>query len=253
MDKNERKAPRKIYDMPGFANMIDEWLRANKPCVTSLALRMLDVGSVCSKIPEHTVKMWKIAGNHILNEAALKVQSRDYMRELVERMVTMATYPNTVELGAAIGTRSFEPRKRIFKACEGGIIVVATIPKDAYVIGNPGGKCRADKADIVDIIGDLGGKKIGVSMYDPTTCYNIGDKIQIDNFDFSDEECSTGFHFFCTPVEARRYYDTMMTTSPRRYRDYRADKDEPMDDDKKIPGIYLLEEDEDESTSERRN
>lgn len=33
----------------------------------------------------------------------------------------------------------------------------------------------------------------------------FGDEIEIDNFDLSDEECSTGFHFFCTKELAENY------------------------------------------------
>ncbi len=37
------------------------------------------------------------------------------------------------------------------------------------------------------------------------TNHYAGDEVEIDDFDFSDEECSTGFHFFCTIEEARSY------------------------------------------------
>ena len=101
--------------------------------------------------------------------------------------------------------RTFNPPTRVYKKCWNGIIVVAEIPNDAYVRGQEGCKCRASKAKIVDILGDFGGEKIGVSQYDKETCYFIGDEVEIDNFDTSFEECSTGFHFFCTEREARDY------------------------------------------------
>lgn len=101
--------------------------------------------------------------------------------------------------------RTIEPPEKVYKKCIGGIIVVASIPKDAQVRGSVGHKCRASKAVIVDIIGDLCGEQVGISKYDLKTLYYAGDEVEIDNFDFSNEECSTGFHFFCTIEEARRY------------------------------------------------
>lgn len=101
--------------------------------------------------------------------------------------------------------RTIEPPELVYKKCIGGIIVVASIPKDAQVRGSVGHKCRASKAVIKEIIGDLCGEQVGISKYDLRTLYYAGDEVEIDNFDFSNEECSTGFHFFCTIEEARRY------------------------------------------------
>ena len=102
-------------------------------------------------------------------------------------------------------TRSFEPPEKVYKKCLGGVIVVANIPKDAQVRGGVGEKCRANKAVITDIIGKIQGEKAGISSYDKTTMYKIGDVVEIENFDISFEECAAGFHFFCTKKEARRY------------------------------------------------
>ena len=85
------------------------------------------------------------------------------------------------------------------------VIVVAEIPKDAQVRGGYGRKCRADKAIIKEIIGDFCGEKVGISVFDKTTAYYAGDEVKIDDFDMSNEECSTGFHFFCTREEAEAY------------------------------------------------
>ena len=101
--------------------------------------------------------------------------------------------------------RTIEPPELVYKKCIGGIIVVASIPKDAQVRGSVGHKCRASKAVIKEIIGDLCGEQVGISKYDLRTLYYAGDEVEIDNFDYSNEECSTGFHFFCTIKEARRY------------------------------------------------
>ena len=101
--------------------------------------------------------------------------------------------------------RTIEPQQRVYKKCVGGVIVVAEIPKDAQIRGKIIGKCRTNKAKIVDIIGDFAGEKVGISIWDKTTTYFIGDDIEIDDFDMSDEECSTGFHFFCTIEQAQCY------------------------------------------------
>ncbi len=101
--------------------------------------------------------------------------------------------------------RTIEPPERVYKKCVGGIIVVASIPKDAQVRGGFGHKCRASKAVIEKIIGDLCGEQVGISKYDLKTLYYAGDEVEIFDFDFSNEECSTGFHFFCTIEEARNY------------------------------------------------
>ena len=102
-------------------------------------------------------------------------------------------------------SRMFEPPEKVYKTCVGGVIVVAHIPKDAHVRGRKGDKCRASKAEIVDVIGDLYGERVGVSRHDPTVEYRVGDVVEIKNFDLSFKPCSNGFHFFCTLDEAKKY------------------------------------------------
>ena len=102
--------------------------------------------------------------------------------------------------------RTFEPPEKVYKKCVGGVIVVATIPKDAQVRGVSNGKCRTNKANIVEVIGEFCGEKVGISIYDRTTTYFAGDEVIIDDFDYSNEECSTGFHFFCQKELAENYY-----------------------------------------------
>ena len=101
--------------------------------------------------------------------------------------------------------RTIDPPKTVFKKCIGGVIVCAEIPSDAQIRGSVGNKCRASKAHIVEIIGEIAGEKVGISKHDMKTTYFIGDDVDVQNFDFSNEECSTGYHFFCTIEEARRY------------------------------------------------
>lgn len=101
--------------------------------------------------------------------------------------------------------RTIEPPKLVFKKCVADVIVVAEIPKDAQVRGAYGRKCRASKAVIKEIVGDFCGEKVGISVYDRTTSYYVGDEVVVEDFDMSDEECSAGFHFFCTKEEAEDY------------------------------------------------
>lgn len=102
-------------------------------------------------------------------------------------------------------TRSIEPPSLVYKRCLKGVIIAAEIPKDANVRGEIGGKCRSDKAIIKEVIGDFFGEKVGVSIRDNKILYYAGDIIEIEDFDYSDAECSTGFHFFCTIEEAKGY------------------------------------------------
>lgn len=101
--------------------------------------------------------------------------------------------------------RAIEPPKKVYKKCMNDVIVVATIPNDAEVRGSYDSKCRTNKAKIIDIIGTFGGVKVGVSMYDMTTTYFVGDDVYIDDFDLSNDECSAGFHFFCDIKQAKNY------------------------------------------------
>ena len=101
--------------------------------------------------------------------------------------------------------RAIEPPEKVYKKCMGDVIIIAEIPDDAEVRGSYDSKCRTNKAKIIDIIGIFGGVQVGVSMYDMTTTYFIGDDVYIDDFDLSNDECSTGFHFFCDIEQAKNY------------------------------------------------
>ena len=101
--------------------------------------------------------------------------------------------------------RTFEPPELVYKKCIGGVIVVAHIPVDAQVRGKIGGKCRANKAIIKEIIGDVCGEPVGISLHDKSTLYYAGDEVVIQDFDHSDAECGAGFHFFCSREAAEKY------------------------------------------------
>jgi hypothetical protein len=99
--------------------------------------------------------------------------------------------------------RTFEPPKKVYKKCLKDIIIVAEIPKTAHVRGGYNKQCRASEAIIVDVIGDIYGEKIGISYNNNNyTIYKIGDKVIINDFDYSNKVCSTGYSFLCTKEEA---------------------------------------------------
>ena len=124
----------------------------------------------------------------------------------VHVLVRSVAYKALKKLGHPIPLiRTFEPPETVYKKCLNNVIVCATIPKDAQIRGNVGEKCRASAAVITDIVGEFEGEQIGVSWYDETIKYHIGDTIEIDNFDYSNLECSTGFHFFCSLEEVEQY------------------------------------------------
>jgi len=101
--------------------------------------------------------------------------------------------------------RTIEPPSTVYKKCVGGVVIGASIPDYAQVRGGYGMKCRTNFAVITSINGTFGGESVGISLWDKTTAYFVGDEIEIDDFDMSNEECSTGFHFFCTLEEAEKY------------------------------------------------
>lgn len=126
--------------------------------------------NVCNgrDIPLDTIERWLKSSNWCVREAAINACKN---------------------LGIEVPLiRTIEPPNRVYKKCLGDVIVIAEIPKDAQIRGTKSGKCRADKAKIVDIIGDFGGEKVGISCYDRTTTYFVGDEVYIEDFDMSKAE-----------------------------------------------------------------
>jgi regulator of RNase E activity RraB len=162
---------------------------------------------------ETIMKMLKDSDWRVRKAAMNACQGKDVPLEVIERglkdsdcdvrKAAMNAYKiNGIEVPV---TRSFEPTTKVYKKCVGDVIVIAKIPKSAHVRGMVGKKCRASEAIIVDIIGELCGQQVGISKHNPKCVYEIGDHVVIDDFDFSEEECSTGYHFFCTEDEAKNY------------------------------------------------
>ncbi|MDO3431139.1 pentapeptide repeat-containing protein [Rhizobium sp. CBN3] len=89
-----------------------------------------------------------------------------------------------------------------WKKCQNGVIVKLRIPEEAKRSHAFGRKCRAEFADVVEVIG----AEVGVSMHDYSTEYRAGQRVTPDRFDENwMEECAPGIHFFITRIEAENY------------------------------------------------
>ena len=162
-------------------------------------------------VPLEVIEKWLKDNDWRVRQAAMNAcNGREVPLEVIERGlkdndcdVRQAAMKIASERGMV--TRLIDPPEKVYKKCLGGVLVVAEIPNDAHIRGQINGKCRASKAKIVDIIGDFYGEKLAISIYDCNTCYQIGDVVEIDDFDMSEEECSTGFHFFCSLELAQNY------------------------------------------------
>ena len=90
-----------------------------------------------------------------------------------------------------------------WKKCSGGVIVKLRIPEEAKRSHAFGRKCRAEFADVIEIIG---GDDVAVSRHDYKTEYRVGQRVTPDSFDEDwMEECAPGIHFFITRIEAENY------------------------------------------------
>ncbi len=89
-----------------------------------------------------------------------------------------------------------------WKMCRGGVIAKLRIPAEAKRSHAFGRKCRAEFADVLEVIG----AEVGISKHDEKTEYRAGARITPDRFDENwQEECSHGVHFFITRAEAENY------------------------------------------------
>ena len=89
-----------------------------------------------------------------------------------------------------------------WKKCRDNVIVKLTIPAEARRSNATGRKCRAEYADVADVIGD----DVGISMHDGRTEYRVGQRVTCDKWcEDRWEECAGGIHFFITRDEAEAY------------------------------------------------
>ena len=89
-----------------------------------------------------------------------------------------------------------------WKKCANGIIVKLRIPHEAKRSNATGRKCRAEYADVIEVIG----ADVAVSAHDGKTEYRAGQRVTCDKWG-EDRwvECAGGIHFFITRAEAEAY------------------------------------------------
>ena len=89
------------------------------------------------------------------------------------------------------------------------LIVKLKILEDSKRSSAFGRKCRCDKAlvlDIQKINGESANTSIAVSNYQKDFEYEIGEVVQVEDFDNNRfNECTSGIHFFITRDEAVNY------------------------------------------------
>ena len=91
-----------------------------------------------------------------------------------------------------------------WKKCKGGVIVKLMIPSSAKRHNATGRKCRAEYADVLEVIGS----EVGISQHDGKTEYRVGQRVTCDKWvEDRFEECAGGIHFFITRAEAEDYWD----------------------------------------------
>jgi hypothetical protein len=89
-----------------------------------------------------------------------------------------------------------------WKKCNNGILVKMLIPASARRSNATGRKCRAEFAEVLEIIG---GDAV-TDQHGPRTEYRVGEIVQADKWDENRfNECSNGIHFFITREEAEAY------------------------------------------------
>lgn len=114
---------------------------------------------------------------------------------------------NEVEEG---GVKMIGWKKAINFGSLKGVIVKLEIPDDAQIVDNdPLGKCRCDRAKVLEIIDCLKLNKRyrqATSIWDCSFKYKVGMDVVPDWFDGDlDKVCSHGIHFFHTLEEALNY------------------------------------------------
>ena len=89
-----------------------------------------------------------------------------------------------------------------WKKCMNDVIVKLLIPTSAKRHNATSRKCRAQFADVLEVIGS----DVGVSQHDGKTEYIVGQRVYCDNWcEDRFDECSGGIHFFITRAEAEDY------------------------------------------------
>jgi uncharacterized protein YjbI with pentapeptide repeats len=89
-----------------------------------------------------------------------------------------------------------------WKKCRESVIVKLRIPAEAKRSHAFGRKCRAEFADVLEVIG----AETAFSLHDGKTEYRAGQRVTPDGFDADwMQECSSGVHFYITKAEAEAH------------------------------------------------
>ena len=89
-----------------------------------------------------------------------------------------------------------------WKKCQNGVIVKLLIPAAAKRSSATTRKCRAEFAQVLEVIG----AEEGTSSCDAAIKYRTGETVTPDSFDENRwAECSSGIHFFITREEAEAW------------------------------------------------
>ena len=88
---------------------------------------------------------------------------------------------------------------RVWKKCSNDVLVHLLIPSDARRSNATGRKCRAEFADVLEVVG----ADVGVSLHDGKTQYKKGERVACDKWEENRFiECAGGIHFYLTREEA---------------------------------------------------
>ena len=89
-----------------------------------------------------------------------------------------------------------------WKKCRDNIIVKLRIPEAAKRSHAFGRKCRAEYADVIEVIGG----EVGYAQHDGKTEYKTGQRVTPDKWcENWQDECSNGIHFYITRLEAEAH------------------------------------------------
>ena len=97
-----------------------------------------------------------------------------------------------------------------WKLCRDNILVKLRIPEEAKRSNATGRKCRAEFADVLEMINLNDEQKQiteAVSLYDDTFKYVVGERV-VPKEPWDDdrwEECASGIHFYITRIEAENH------------------------------------------------
>ncbi|WP_322996976.1 pentapeptide repeat-containing protein [Castellaniella sp.] len=127
------------------------------------------------------------------NLSGANLRSAENLKEAIGWELAIARTRILPDEGSVVG----------WKKCQDGVVVKLMIPTEARRSHAFGRKCRAEYADVLEVIGAPEGR----SKHDRgKTIYRTGERVHCDKWgeDWM-EECSGGIHFFITRAEAEAY------------------------------------------------